>query len=71
MSDDLLEQYLAQVNAPAAAPQNCRSCRFYVEASGICRRRAPLADAREWAMWPITREDDWCGEWEARACRPA
>lgn len=41
-----------------------------------CRRHAPpRADAKHYhphermyvnAAWPTTREDDWCGDWEAR-----
>jgi len=46
----------------------CDRCRFWdIEAEedrpdrGWCRRRSPrIATGR--ARWPITREDDWCGE---------
>lgn len=65
MSDDILEQYLSQVNAIGENPQSCKSCRFYFEQAGFCRRRAPTVDAVEWAVWPVTSATDWCGEWEA------
>jgi hypothetical protein len=68
VSDDLIEQFIAQVNAVDVAPQNCGSCRFWFARGDICRRRAPTTDSREWAsVWPVTRDDEWCGEWEARA----
>jgi hypothetical protein len=66
VSDDLIEQFIAQVNAVDVAPQNCGSCRFYFQSSKICRRRAPTTDYREWALWPVAGENDWCGEWERR-----
>ena len=27
-----------------------------------CHRKSPLHVNRETAIWPIVREDDWCGE---------
>ncbi len=37
---------------------------------GQCRRYGPepgesvlLKERHTWALWPITRAEDWCGEW--------
>lgn len=60
---------------------SCPGCRFwdaFDARSGECRRHAPTAvqfaqtqDANErggdsGAVWPVTSDDDWCGEWEAK-----
>ncbi len=43
--------------------------------SGQCRRTAPMLSpiqAKAYlieGVWPTVRDDDWCGEWKATACR--
>lgn len=49
--------------------QTCRNCRFWEPADedevGECRRRSPRpGDEQRPAWWPITADEDWCGEWE-------
>ena len=31
---------------------------------GTCRRFPPLASAGSATVWPIVRDDEWCGEWK-------
>jgi hypothetical protein len=31
--------------------------------SALCRRNTPSIDAEGNAVWPLTDEADWCGEW--------
>lgn len=56
----------------------CESCVYWDSISnlytsdgqGHCRRNAPgMQRGREmlFALWPITRKTDWCGEWAERA----
>jgi hypothetical protein len=60
---------------------NCGGCRYWAKkagekARGECRRRAPAPanadDANEegWptygAAWPLTFDDDWCGEFKPK-----
>jgi hypothetical protein len=44
----------------------CQVCRFWQQTSGTdghCRRRSPRASRDgNYARWPITKADDWCGE---------
>lgn len=40
-----------------------------VDKVGQCRRRAPFAEHGH-AEWPEVVDDDWCGEWQARAADP-
>jgi len=30
----------------------------------FCRRRAPTLIRGDRAVWPVTAEDDWCGEYK-------
>jgi hypothetical protein len=30
-----------------------------------CRRRAPVGRGEHYAIWPVTKKGDWCGEFEA------
>jgi len=54
----------------------CEDCRFWDDGGsgaagwklghGMCRRNAP-AVTRQWntgVLWPLTKADDWCGEFE-------
>jgi hypothetical protein len=49
----------------------CLTCDFYElpvppAVSGSCHRNAPSAGiggAPFFGWWPMTRPDDWCGEW--------
>ena len=50
----------------------CNSCPHWKQATtatGECRRNppspVPLPERRMGAIWPITKADDWCGEFEA------
>ena len=47
----------------------CGNCRYWVESSspygGQCRRYPPPAVVTHTAKWPITRRDEWCGEFAA------
>jgi hypothetical protein len=45
--------------------ERCETCRFFgpghsAVVGGFCRRRAPASN--EW--FPVTRPEQWCGEWE-------
>lgn len=53
----------------------CETCRFYdadrgLSFSGKCRRNAPLVTTAI-SVWPRVDNDDWCGEYEAKAITPA
>lgn len=39
--------------------EKCETCRYYKNTT--CRRNAPEIGLIE-AVWPITKPDDWCGE---------
>ncbi len=47
---------------------SCAKCRFWVSVPekiyGACRRNAPLADGALHTEWPLTDEDEWCGEFK-------
>jgi Bacterial RNA polymerase, alpha chain C terminal domain len=59
----------------------CVNCRFWLaghEDIGECRRRAPLPTLRplhcpdgalgtQFAYWPVTSNNSWCGEFEAKS----
>lgn len=47
----------------------CRNCFYWdqsgSESHGFCRRDTPTVVSGETkGYWPITENDDWCGEWE-------
>ena len=49
---------------------NCCTCicwddyQLKEEGDGFCRRNAPtIHNKSKYGMWPVTREDDWCGTW--------
>jgi hypothetical protein len=49
--------------------RSCGTCRFWylplTDDLADCRRRAPIALPPDGeALWPVTRRDFWCGEWE-------
>ena len=51
----------------------CDNCRFWLKSekipgTGECRRHTPrgLEDYMPMAYWPVTKQDDWCGEFEAK-----
>lgn len=54
--------------------RSCEDCNFweYLDGEfGNCRRSAPMVDPtqtpvmdREQTIWPMTRENDWCGEFQ-------
>ena len=58
----------------------CETCRFWeggiseVASLGLCHRYAPRSLARHPiegpefldAVWPRTKEKEWCGEWAAK-----
>ncbi len=57
----------------------CEECRFWdsktgvlSEGDGYCRRKAPTPDKHDasWPIWPITDQDDWCGEGKKKQPRP-
>lgn len=47
---------------------HCETCAWWASnmyltnGQSQCRRRAPMQQGN---AWPITSEDDWCGEWES------
>jgi hypothetical protein len=55
----------------------CGNCRFWEmfpdpNGPGVCRRHAPrpkmtasMSVTKTTATWPITHDDDWCGEYES------
>jgi hypothetical protein len=63
--------------------ERCATCRFWdnVEGLSLCRRSPPAFAARQIepddvegggtdgarGFWPVTDNDDWCGEWQAIA----
>jgi hypothetical protein len=50
----------------------CETCKFFDPEEdsdeGRCRRHAPRHDS--FTCWPITNNDDWCGEWKPKAKAP-
>lgn len=44
----------------------CKTCVFRVEGALRCRRFPPVAAVGAPALWPSTRDEDWCGEYELR-----
>lgn len=54
--------------------QRCETCRWWdtsttsasnPDVTAMCRRRPPAVDDRTGlAMWPMTEDVDWCGEWQ-------
>ena len=41
----------------------CDNCRFHVNAA--CHRHAPvIVDGGLIGQWPITFDNEWCGDWE-------
>ncbi len=59
-----------------AEKAKCETCRFWDQwhvgaVDGMCRRRSPPPgmppmDGDLAASWPITRTNDWCGEYEKK-----
>lgn len=61
-----------------AMPDRCETCRFWQKHSlaravvfGLCRIRSPqlaldISHHNSVTKWPMTRNDDWCGEFEAK-----
>jgi hypothetical protein len=64
--------------------EKCQTCQYYDRkkttaanspSSGQCRRNAPLLNpinAKSYlieGVWPVVRDDDWCGEWKLLARR--
>ena len=52
---------------PAVERRTCENCEFWVrdlncDADGRCHRFPP----RDERYWPLTRVDNWCGEWSRR-----
>ena len=53
----------------------CGDCHFWDPNTGVeggyCRRRSPVCEPRPFAQarWPLTNEDDWCGDF-VRAGEP-
>jgi hypothetical protein len=63
----------------AVSPQEerrCANCEFWkqrrgVPTSGFCQKNAPLPEVHSprttlYVTWPITLEDDWCGQFQQR-----
>lgn len=61
--------------------QICEKCKYWVETGGTddglvgeCRRNAPLPELIDaaststirYAIWPVTKDKDWCGRFEER-----
>ena len=57
--------------------ERCETCVFWKREpyNGQCRRHAPLKPTAPWKddfgvvrdnIWPLTRADDFCGDWELR-----
>ena len=52
--------------------ERCETCRYWNKGTHVpsgmtvytCRRTPPTPGAI--TLWPITKHDDWCGEWRAR-----
>ena len=66
---------------PAATSTNCENCKFWIETGGTdtglvgeCRRNSPAPIINEnpvsskfrYALWPITADTQWCGDFENR-----
>jgi hypothetical protein len=67
--------------------KQCDNCKFWKEVvevvdnpnMGPCRRRAPMSETTNPlsgaknlnALWPQTKSNDWCGEWEAKVRKRA
>jgi len=64
--------------------EKCQTCQYYdrkkmavpsAPSSGQCRRSAPQlnpVNAKSYlieGVWPLVRDDDWCGEWKLLARR--
>ncbi len=64
--------------------EKCQTCQYYdrrktvassAPSSGQCRRSAPQlnpVNAKSYVIegvWPLVRDDDWCGEWKLLARR--
>ena len=64
--------------------EKCQTCQYYDRrktaaasspSSGQCRRSAPLlnpVNPKSYlieGVWPVVRDDDWCGEWKVLARR--
>ena len=58
---------------------DCENCKFWqqdneISYMGLCRRHAPHPPATHPvespgsmdAIWPRTKNEDWCGEWQAK-----
>lgn len=47
---------------------SCSNCMYWQaldDTAGNCRRHAPRPRTSEHTWrWPVTDDDDWCGEWE-------
>lgn len=55
---------------------NCETCRFWNRESKIasgstisqlyhpCQRHAPTVEGIKTCRWPITRNDQWCGDYQ-------
>jgi hypothetical protein len=50
--------------------QSCANCNFSVTnptSNACCHRHAPSPEIgvspHRWAVWPVVRPTDWCGEW--------
>jgi hypothetical protein len=67
--------------APAGASgKRCSSCAFWRPRQrntgwGECRARPPFPAQRHVAgedapLWPVTRDDEWCGTWRPREGAP-
>jgi len=53
--------------------KTCQVCRWWTvarkdyEHEGYCRRRSPIkVDDRNYAIFPITQDVDWCGDWDLK-----
>jgi len=57
----------------------CKNCRWWQIQSayheGLCRKNAPIRtvkihqeemDSQFLAVWPETKPEDWCGDWELK-----
>jgi hypothetical protein len=55
---------------------NCGTCRWHNQRPRVlsqCRRYAPVVTTRSilaQTVWPETKDNDWCGEWEATIEEP-
>lgn len=56
--------------ANGGGPLLCTTCRWWYrldDESGECRRHPPTVVpifAEAMSCWPITHDDEWCGEWQ-------